>query len=487
MATILIKQSDVVGKIPTTSDLAMGELALNTSDGKLFFKNTSGTIQTISGGGSAADLKTINGELITGTGNIVTATVADLAGKANTVHTHIATQVAETADRIWMTPNDRSQISANVDELASHSARIAALEAGGGGTSDNKVKMTADGVAGYLADFVDGDSVVNFGGKLTTVGIAGMTATVAEINQLQGVTGNIQSQIDALTSIGNFKGTVDTYADLSTVISPAANDMVIVLTDETHGNAPSIYLYTGTTWEFAGEFAAGTIRNFTTDPINLATETTGVLPKNKMERFNSSEVALVNSGNNFVGSTVEEALNELFTYANNIKTQIAGVVGYPLSGSDTVAQLVAKIEQLKSDLAAAITGKGVATYSYNTLGEMAIKIQQIASVILEGELKKTALTPVTAPYQLKVVLEAAIGISDVCAQLIEYLPGAQNVTHFEKQFTNGNGYDAEGMTFVDGKMMIRTVFALPMTAVETTVDWVKYEVVITKDILEITV
>ena len=39
--TIRIKRSNVAGKIPTTSDIDAGELALNTSDKRLFTKNPS--------------------------------------------------------------------------------------------------------------------------------------------------------------------------------------------------------------------------------------------------------------------------------------------------------------------------------------------------------------------------------------------------------------------------------------------------------------
>ncbi|MEY4756007.1 MAG: Synechococcus phage [Pseudomonadota bacterium] len=48
---IKVKQSSVAGKVPTTTQLQLGELALNTTDGKLYFKkNVSGTesIVTIS-------------------------------------------------------------------------------------------------------------------------------------------------------------------------------------------------------------------------------------------------------------------------------------------------------------------------------------------------------------------------------------------------------------------------------------------------------
>ena len=41
---IKVKQSSVAGKVPTTAQLQLGELALNTTDGKLYFKkNVSGT------------------------------------------------------------------------------------------------------------------------------------------------------------------------------------------------------------------------------------------------------------------------------------------------------------------------------------------------------------------------------------------------------------------------------------------------------------
>lgn len=44
---IKLKRSAVAGKIPTTASLATGEIAINTNDGKLFFKRDDDTIQTI--------------------------------------------------------------------------------------------------------------------------------------------------------------------------------------------------------------------------------------------------------------------------------------------------------------------------------------------------------------------------------------------------------------------------------------------------------
>ena len=52
-----LKRSAVKGKAPTTSNIELGELAINTNDGRLFFKTTDSassssivTLREISGG-----------------------------------------------------------------------------------------------------------------------------------------------------------------------------------------------------------------------------------------------------------------------------------------------------------------------------------------------------------------------------------------------------------------------------------------------------
>lgn len=41
-STVLIKRSTVPGKVPTTAQIDLGELAINTRDGKLFLKRENG-------------------------------------------------------------------------------------------------------------------------------------------------------------------------------------------------------------------------------------------------------------------------------------------------------------------------------------------------------------------------------------------------------------------------------------------------------------
>lgn len=52
MANIIkIKNSSVAAKVPLVGDLAYGEIALNYADGKIYYKKSDNTIQSISGGG----------------------------------------------------------------------------------------------------------------------------------------------------------------------------------------------------------------------------------------------------------------------------------------------------------------------------------------------------------------------------------------------------------------------------------------------------
>lgn len=49
--TVKMKRSSVAGKVPTTTDLALGELAVNTNDGKLFLKQDTGVASIVWVGG----------------------------------------------------------------------------------------------------------------------------------------------------------------------------------------------------------------------------------------------------------------------------------------------------------------------------------------------------------------------------------------------------------------------------------------------------
>ena len=53
-----VRRSNVPGKVPTATDLADGELALNTADGVLYYKNSQGTVASLSSGGGGSNALT---------------------------------------------------------------------------------------------------------------------------------------------------------------------------------------------------------------------------------------------------------------------------------------------------------------------------------------------------------------------------------------------------------------------------------------------
>lgn len=76
-ANIKLKRSAVQSRVPTTSDLELGELGLNTYDGKVYMKKDDGTAAIIevggSGGGGATDIDDLT--------DVDTSTVAPTDGQ----------------------------------------------------------------------------------------------------------------------------------------------------------------------------------------------------------------------------------------------------------------------------------------------------------------------------------------------------------------------------------------------------------------------
>lgn len=160
---------------------------------------------------------------------------------------------------------------------------------GGGSSTDEKVKLDATATdAKYLNELIDNATIEvdTTNNCLVVKKIDGQTATVAEINFLTGVTSNIQTQIDNLGKSMTMYGVFGTKADLlaSTTPTPVDGNTAIVIADEDNNNKQMTYIYiaSNSTWTQVAESSV-TVRDFTTEPINLATETTGTLHKSKID------------------------------------------------------------------------------------------------------------------------------------------------------------------------------------------------------------
>ena len=162
-------------------------------------------------------------------------------------------------------------------------------EYGSGVGTDETVKLTSTSTdAKYLNELIDNSTIevdVN-NDCLVVKKIDGQTATVAEINFLTGVTANIQEQINNLGKSMTMYGVFSTKADLLASVSPAPVDgnTAIVVADEDNNNKQMTYIYiaSNSAWTQVAESSV-TVRDFTTNPIQLGTETTGTLSKDKID------------------------------------------------------------------------------------------------------------------------------------------------------------------------------------------------------------
>ena len=174
--------------------------------------------------------------------------------------------------------------------------------------SDEKVKMNASTDAKYLGELLDNVTIANENGELKVKKLDGQEVTITEINYLKGLTMNVMDLVNMFSNGGVkiINTPVATYAELLTLDKSSFIEgisyLVYVLADENHENAKTTYLVdkdseTPTYFGFADSQ-----RDFTTNPIDLATEITGKLGIANMD---------------------SDAIKALFTVDDTYKTETA--------------------------------------------------------------------------------------------------------------------------------------------------------------------
>ena len=191
MATkILLKKSSAEGGVPTTSDLDFGELAINYSDGVLYYKKADGTIASISGSGGGAgegvltrtEIEATQGQTrffvtyTVGTGNLPNAFVylngvLLLAGEdftgTNGVYIELTT-AADEGDVIEIfvyaisSVSGALQITNNLADVNDAAASLSNLNANLGSFVSTFILPTTDGTIGQ-ALITDGNGIISFG------------------------------------------------------------------------------------------------------------------------------------------------------------------------------------------------------------------------------------------------------------------------------------------------------------------------------------
>lgn len=127
-------------------------------------------------------------------------------------------------------------------------------------------------------------------------------------------------------------------------------------------------------------FASDLKNNFDTIASSLSDKATkdGTLQTNlnseKLNGKTATVTPLTTEKNDIVGM-----VNELFTNANNLKSDWAGVVGSPLLATDTSAQLKSKTQTLKNTMATNLTNKGQISAGTESLNNLINKIPNIST------------------------------------------------------------------------------------------------------------
>lgn len=76
-------------------------------------------------------------------------------------------------------------------------------------------------------------------------------------------------------------------------------------------------------------------------------------------------------------TNVQDAIEQTFQFANNGKTDIADVIGSPVTSADTFSQIKSKIQTIKNTMASNLTAKGVVAAGTEALAALGDKIANI--------------------------------------------------------------------------------------------------------------
>lgn len=200
--TLYVKRSAVQGKVPTTGDLQLGELAINTYDGKLYIKKDNGSASIVEIGAGVSDGD--KGD-ITVSGSGATWTID------NTAVTYAKIQNVSATNRLL----GRSSAGAgSIEELVIGTG----LSLSGGTLS------ATGGGGGGLTHFVESESTAS---PNATVPVDALTATDASYTNIdvaivaRGSGATLAQVPDGTTAGGNKRGTYAT--DLQKSRSAATN------------------------------------------------------------------------------------------------------------------------------------------------------------------------------------------------------------------------------------------------------------------------
>ena len=343
MAQIVkLKRTSVAGKVPSTSNLQLGELAINTNDGRIFFKKNDGSdsIEHI----VTTDSITTGSITITGTTQTTTLTTTNRIDKQYLDDEVLNTSLnAFTQSAITITGNGVSGSVAvfnDTHEVANSS--ITSLDSSTTITHDNNTNtiFTISGSNGELFSVIDSNSgnllEINdsSGIDVFTVSATGDVSASGAITA-SGITGLTSLSVGGTTTTNNL-----TISSLSTQGSEATALMIngsnVVGTRELGSNAfNSTAFATGDNFDEDGTFASLRAQGTTASDVGLG----NVTNESKSTMFTSPT---------FTGtplSTTPSANDNSTKIATTayVQTELTDLVGNAPAAFDTLGEISASL------------------------------------------------------------------------------------------------------------------------------------------------
>lgn len=228
--------------------------------------------------------------------------------------------------------------------------------------NQGKVKLNINDESDYLNNKIDNSTIQIENNKLIVKNLNGLTVPVETINLLQGVSSNIQEQINGFTQAFHLLGAKNTYAQLNAIESPNVGDSWIINADETQEDVRDWYTYTSAGWILMGIVEIN-VRNFTTNPIDLSNEVAGTLPqgnidltglvkqsdlgsyldKNTYDKNNNGQVDKSDDSDKLNGQSADYYID-----ANNIQVNTTNFDTNLTEEDNTVQKVLEKIDKLST-------------------------------------------------------------------------------------------------------------------------------------------
>lgn len=212
--TVVLKRSAVQGKTPTTSDLALGELALNTYDGNLFFKRNVSSTETVVR--VATNTNLLSYTRVTGNTTAVSrqSYIADTSGGTFTI-----TLPASPASGDWVVIADGASFQTTALTVGRNSSTIADIA--------ENLSLNIEGVS--VTFVYDGSTWEVY----TQVGANGGDGTFTASSTTTLTNKTISGSSNTLTNIGNSSLTNSSISINGSAISLGGSVTGLVTTSDT--------------------------------------------------------------------------------------------------------------------------------------------------------------------------------------------------------------------------------------------------------------